>query len=323
MKTVSSVKKASEWLRQKLKPLKRVFESDLERAVRKEEFVFFYQPQVNLKTGKVDGVEALLRWHHPQKGMISPAEFIPMLERTKLIHELSPFLFRQSMDDLKKLQELGFKDLTMAVNLSVVQLEDDKLASKLEKQLKKSKINPKFYECEVIETSMMEHVSRQVGVLNELSDLGVQLAIDDFGTGYAGFNYLRRLTVQKLKIDMEFVSSLFEHKNNEIILSAMMELGHRLNLEVLAEGVETKKQEEWLIKNGCDMAQGFYFARPMPFDDLIRFLEQEKTGDAKKDRLVQEIKTTEPVKKQSVKSVQKSKIQMMMVKAKLKKGNAK
>lgn len=268
--------KAKEWLRQKLKPVSKIFESDLERAVRKEEFVFFYQPQIDLKTNNVVGVEALLRWRHPQKGMISPVEFIPMLERTKLINELSGFLFRQSMDDLKILQDLGFKNLIMAVNLSAVQLEDDKLAQKLSKQLKKTKIDPRCYECEITETSMMEHVSRQVAVLQEISNLGVKLAIDDFGTGYAGFNYLRRLSIQKLKIDMEFVSSLFEYKSNEIILSAMMDLGHRLNLTVLAEGVETKKQEEWLRANGCDMAQGFYFARPMPIDDLIHFLTQEK-----------------------------------------------
>lgn len=323
MKTDSSLKKVSKWLHQKLKPVKKVFESDLERAIRQEEFVFFYQPQVNLKTGKVTGVEALLRWRHPQKGMISPAEFIPMLERTKLIHELSLFLFRQSMEDLKRLQEMGFNDLTMAVNLSVVQLEDDELASKLEKQLKKSKINPKYYECEVIETSMMEHVTRQVGVLNEISDLGVQLAIDDFGTGYAGFNYLRRLNVQKLKIDMEFVSSLFEHKNNEIILSAMMELGHRLNLQVLAEGVETKKQEEWLIENGCDMAQGFYFARPMPFDDLIRFLEQEKTDLVKETEVKPKVKAVAPIKTNVPKIIRKSKEETIAKRINAKKGKAK
>ena len=323
MKTDSSLKKVLAWLHQKLKPVKQVFESDLERAIRQEEFVFFYQPQVNLKTGKVVGVEALLRWHHPQKGMISPAEFIPMLERTKLIHELSLFLFRQSMEDLKRLQEMGFNDLTMAVNLSVVQLEDDELASKLEKQLKKSKINPKYYECEVIETSMMEHVTRQVGVLNEISDLGVQLAIDDFGTGYAGFNYLRRLNVQKLKIDMEFVSSLFEHKNNEIILSAMMELGHRLNLQVLAEGVETKKQEEWLIENGCDMAQGFYFARPMPFDDLIRFLEQEKTDLVKETEVKPKVKAVAPIKTNVPKIIRKSKGETIAKRINAKKGKAK
>ncbi len=273
--------KIKDWAKRAVKPVAYVFESDLERAVRKEEFVFFYQPQINLKNNQVIAVEALLRWYHPQKGMISPAEFIPMLEKTKLINKLTPFLFRQSMEDLKRLHEAGFKNLMMAVNLSAVQLEDDKLVQHLSKQVKKFKINPKYYECEITETAMMENIARQVALLQEISDLGVSLAIDDFGTGYAGFNYLRRLNIQKLKIDMEFVSSLFEHKNNEIILSAMMDLGHRLNLSVLAEGVETNKQEAWLKENGCDMAQGFYFARPMPFDDLIRFLEQEKAATSR------------------------------------------
>ena len=280
MKITSHLKQGSMWLHQVLKPVKQIFESDLERAIRKGEFVFFYQPQVHLKTGKVIGVEALLRWRHPQKGMIAPAEFIPMLERTKLINELSVFLFQQSMDDLRTLSNAGFKNLTMAVNLSAVQLEDKKLASKIDKCLKKSKINPKFYECEITETAMMENMASAVEILNEISDLGIKLSIDDFGSGYSGFNYLRRLNIQKLKIDMEFVSALFEHKNNEIILSAMMDLGHRLKLEVLAEGVETKKQEEWLMKNGCDMAQGFYFARPMPLNDLMHFLECELSDNS-------------------------------------------
>lgn len=288
MKITSYSKKTSIWLHQIFKPFKQMFESDLERAIRKNEFVFFYQPQVNLCTGEVIGVEALLRWRHPQKGMIAPAEFIPMLERTKLINELSMFLFQQSMEDLRTLHDAGFKKLTMAVNLSAVQLEDKKLSSKLDKCLKKLKVNPKFYECEITETAMMENMIGAVEILNEISNLGVKLSIDDFGSGYAGFNYLRRLNIQKLKMDMEFVSALFEHKNNEIILSAMMDLGHRLKLEVLAEGVETKKQEEWLIKNGCDMAQGFYFARPMPLNDLIHFLECEISDNSKEHEVLNE-----------------------------------
>lgn len=320
MKTTYSFKKVSEWCQQKLKPLKRVFESDLERAIRKEEFVFFYQPQVNLKTGKVVGVEALLRWCHPQKGMISPVEFIPMLERTKLINELSPFLFHQSMCDLKKLHEVGHTGLTMSVNLSAIQLEDDKLVSKLDKGLQKSKINPKFYECEITETAMMENVSSAMAILNDISNLGVKLSIDDFGSGYAGFNYLRRLNIQKLKIDMEFVSSLFEHTNNEIILSAMMELGHRLNLEVLAEGVETKKQEEWLIENNCDTAQGFYFARPMPIDDLIHFLSQERTEKSKSAELVSDLKTSAKNKKIQIQKVSNNKVQTRVKCSRTKKG---
>lgn len=278
MKQVLNTKKCADIVKRVFKPISRLLETDLERAVRKEEFVFFYQPQLDLKTGKVKGVEALIRWHHPQKGMINPADFIPMLERTKLINQVTPFLFRQTMDDLKALQEMGFHDLFMSVNLSAVQLEDDKLAAKLTRQLKKSGILAKNYECEITETSVMENVSRALAILQQISDAGVILSIDDFGSGYASFDYLRRLSIQKLKIDMTFVSSLFEHENNEIILSAMIDLGHRLKLEVLAEGVETKKQEEWLQKNGCDMAQGFYFARPMCFEDLVTFLKHELKG---------------------------------------------
>ncbi len=275
MKQIPIVKKYADTVKRALKPVFRLLETDLERAVRKEEFVFFYQPQIDLKSGEIMGVEALIRWCHPQKGMINPADFIPMLERTKLINQVTPFLFRQTMDDLKALQKMGFNDLFMSVNLSAVQLEDDKLASKLTRQLKKSGVSAKNYECEITETSVMENVSGAVAVLQQISDAGVRLSIDDFGSGYASFDYLRRLNIQKLKIDMTFVSSLFEHENNEIILSAMIDLGHRLKLDVLAEGVETKKQEEWLQKNGCDMAQGFYFARPMCFDDLVTFLKNE------------------------------------------------
>lgn len=275
MKQMPIMKKYIEIVKRTLKPICRLLETDLERAVRKEEFVFFYQPQVDLKSGKIMGVEALIRWRHPQKGMINPAEFIPMLERTKLINQVTPFLFRQTMDDLKTLQKMGFNDLFMSVNLSAVQLEDDKLAAKLAKQLKKSGISGKNYECEITETCILENVSGAIAILQQISDAGVVLSIDDFGSGYASFDYLRRLNIQKLKIDMGFVSSLFEHDNNKIILSTMIELGHRLKLDVLAEGVETKKQEEWLKKNGCDMAQGFYFARPMCFEDLVAFLKSE------------------------------------------------
>lgn len=270
------MKKYWNQLKKKMHPLSFLLESDLERAVRKDEFVFFYQPQLDLKIGKITGVEALLRWRHPHKGMINPAEFIPMLEKTKLINKLTPFLFRQTVQDLKFLHDSGFKNLQMAVNLSAVQLEDKKLAGLLKRTLDKYKVHPKFYECEITETAMMENMAAELAVLQDISDLPVSLAIDDFGAGYAGFNYLRRLKIQKLKIDMEFVASLFEHPNNEIILSAMIDLGHRLKLQVLAEGIETKKQEEWLTRHGCDMGQGFYFSRPLPINDLITYLKNEK-----------------------------------------------
>lgn len=263
-------------------PVRLFFESDLERAVRKEEFVFYYQPELDLKTGRVVGVEALLRWRHPDKGMINPGEFIPMLEKTKLINKLTPFLFRQTMEDLTILHQNGYKDLFMSVNLSVIQLEDSKTITSLKRMLQKYKIDPKQYECEITESCMMENLPEDLAVLKEVNDMKVRLSIDDFGTGYASFDYLRKLSIQKLKIDMEFVSSIFDHKNNEIVLAAMIELGHRLKLQVLAEGIETKRQEEWLKKNKCDLGQGFYFSRPLPLNELIMFLKNEKKPSQKK-----------------------------------------
>lgn len=259
-----------------LNPLKFLFESDLERAIRREEFVFFYQPELDLKTGKTIGVEALLRWKHPSKGMISPALFIPALEKTKLINKLSPFLFRESMQDLRRLHNMGFASLFMSVNLSVVQLEDKKIVSLIKRNLQKFKIPPKFYECEITESSMIENLPTELAVLDEITHLKVRLSIDDFGTGYASFNYLRQLSVQKLKIDQEFVASVFDHKNNEILLASMIELGRRLKLTVLAEGIETQKQLEFLKKNNCELGQGFLFSRPLPFDELVLFLKNEK-----------------------------------------------
>lgn len=257
-------------------PWRFLFESDLERAIRKEEFVFFYQPEIDLKTGKTVGVEALLRWKHPTKGMIAPMCFIPQLEKTKLINRLSPFLFRSSMHDLRRLHDMGFSTLFMSVNLSVVQLEDKKLVTLLKRHLQKFNIPPKFYECEVTESSMIENLPQEVAVLGEINHLKVRLSIDDFGTGYASFNYLRQLSVQKLKIDQEFVASAFDHKNNEILLASMIELGRKLKLTVLAEGIETRKQWEWLTKHECELGQGFYFSRPIPFDELVLFLKNEK-----------------------------------------------
>lgn len=259
-----------------LNPLKLIFESDLERAIRREEFVFFYQPEIDLKTGKAVGVEALLRWKHPTKGMIAPGSFIPVLEKTKLIKKLSPFLFAQSMKDLRRLHDMGFKNLFMSVNLSVVQLEDKRLISLLKRNLQKYKIPSKFYECEITESSMIENLPEEVAVLAQINQLKVRLSIDDFGTGYASFSYLRQLHVQKLKIDQEFVASSFDHKNNEILLASMIELGRRLKLTVLAEGIETQKQLEFLKNNNCELGQGFYFSRPLPFDELVLFLKNEK-----------------------------------------------
>lgn len=251
-------------------------ESDIERAIRKNEFLFYYQPEIDLKTGKTVGVEALMRWYHPEKGLIPPMEFIPLLEKTGLIKKLTPFLFSQTMQDLNTLNKLGFKNLFMSVNLSIKQLQDSSLLNVIKTNLKKYKIKPSNYECEITESEAFTDLSADLQVLQKIDKLKLRLSLDDFGSGYASFDYLRALSIHKMKIDREFIATVFDHEKNEIILSSIIELGHKLNLLVLAEGIETKEQEKWLKKQKCDMVQGFYFARPMPLPELITFLKKNK-----------------------------------------------
>lgn len=249
-------------------------ESDIERAIRKNEFLFYYQPEVDLKTGAVTGMEALIRWKHPDKGLIPPMEFIPLLERTGLICKLTPFLFSQTMKDFKTLNDMGFKDLFMSVNLSIKQLEDPHLLKTIKTNLKKYKIHPNQYECEITESAAITNMRADLCVLRKIDKLKLRLSLDDFGSGYTSFNYLRSLSVHKIKIDREFIATVFDHPKNEVILSSIINLGHQLKLSVVAEGIETKEQEKWLKKNKCDLGQGFYFARPMPLADLITFLQK-------------------------------------------------
>ncbi len=251
-------------------------EDEIDRAIRKKEFVFYYQPEYDLSTKKILGLEALLRWNHPVRGLVSPMEFIPLLEKSKLIHKLTPFIFNQALKDLKEIKKNGFDQLFMSVNLSVVQLQDPALLTVIKRSLNKYQIDPGFLECEVTETAMVENFIDALLVLNKIDDLKIRLSIDDFGAGYSSFNYLRELNVHKLKIDREFIRTLFEKKSNETILSAIINLGHNLNLTVLAEGIETVKQENWLKKYGCDVGQGFLFSKPLPLPILLNFLLTHK-----------------------------------------------
>ncbi len=251
-------------------------ESDIERAIRKNEFLFYYQPEIDLKTGRVTGVEALIRWFHPEKGLIPPMEFIPLLERTGLIKKITPFLFSQTMKDLRTLNDMGFRNLFMSVNLSPKQLQDPLLLNVIKNNLKKYKIKPAQFECELTESADISDLPADLQVLNKIDKLKLRLSLDDFGSGYTSFNYLRALTIQKIKIDREFIATIFDHPKNEMILSSIIELGHKLKLQIVSEGIETQDQEKWLKKHKCDLAQGFYFARPMPLEDLIVFLKKKK-----------------------------------------------
>ncbi|MBR6412882.1 MAG: EAL domain-containing protein [Alphaproteobacteria bacterium] len=245
--------------------------TDLKRALTHNEFVFYYQPEWDLKTGKIKGVEALIRWESPS-GIIPPNEFIPILEETGMINSFTPFLFSQTLNDLRELHTLGFSDLFMSVNLSAVQLRDPKLVETAQKNLEQYAILPEYLECEITENKFVGKEPIELETLKGLKKMGIRISIDDFGSGHASFNYIKNININKIKVDIEFIRDLFEKEANQTIMRTIIELGHSLNLSVLAEGVEKPEQEKWLCENGCDYAQGFLFSRPLPLPMLISFL---------------------------------------------------
>jgi len=245
--------------------------TDLKRALMHNEFVFHYQPEWDLRTGKIRGVEALMRWESPN-GIIPPNDFIPILEETGLINSFTPFLFSQTLNDLRELHTLGFSDLFMSVNLSAVQLRDPTLVEIIQKNLDQYDIVPEDLECEITENKFIGKESVEFETLRSLKKMGIKLSIDDFGSGHASFNYIKNINIDKIKIDIEFVRDLFEKEANQTIMRTIIELGHALNLSVLAEGIEKPEQEKWLCENGCDYAQGFLLSKPLPLPMLISFL---------------------------------------------------
>ena len=254
---------------------KTVSESDLKRGLKKDEFVFYYQPEFDLKTGEIIAVEALMRWNAP-KGIIPPNEFIPVLEQSGLIKDFTEFLLRQTLTDLKEIQKQGYLNLKMAVNLSAIQLKEKDLVETICKILEETKTESKSLECEITESQQLVLPEMQATVFKKLQEAGIAISIDDFGTGYSSFNYLRYLNASKLKIDCDFVRTLEEDPQNKKILPLIIKLGHDLGIPVLAEGIETTEQKEWLEKNGCDFGQGFWFSRPLPLEQLLSFLEKKK-----------------------------------------------
>lgn len=255
---------------------KKITPEVLKKALKNDEFVFYYQPEFDLKTGQATGVEALMRWVNNRRGIVPPNEFIPVLEKSGLINEFTQMILKKTLDDLHKIHESGFRQFHMAVNFSVVQLKQPKTARLIQTALENAHINPSFVECEITESQEIDEELLNSDVFKKLEQLNVALSMDDFGTGYASFNALKNLNIKKLKIDIDFIRELFTKEKNKKIVSSMIKLGHDLGLPVLAEGIETTEQKEWLEKNGCDLGQGYWFSRPLPLDQLIAFLKKNK-----------------------------------------------
>ncbi|NHN32483.1 EAL domain-containing protein [Paenibacillus agricola] len=242
-------------------------EASLRKALEHEEFRLYYQPQVDIKTGEIKGVEALIRWQHPERGLVSPAEFIPLAEETGLILQIDEWVLHTAVRDNKRWQALGLPAIRVAVNLSPQQFSNERLVEIVSKTLEESGLDPKYLELEITETMTMD-VEHTIPKLKQLHDLGVQISIDDFGTGYSSLNYLKKFSIDRLKIDQSFVRDIISDRNDADIVGTIIAMAHNLGLEVIAEGVEEKDQLRFLQYQKCNEVQGYYFCRPIPSSEL-------------------------------------------------------
>lgn len=250
--------------------------NSLHLAIQRKEFILNYQPQVNAQTGEIVGVEALIRWNHPQKGLISPGVFIPLAEKNGLINHIGQWVLQEACEQNNKWQKMGLKPIKMAVNLSLGQFLNPNLVEIVENILKKTQLDPAYLELEITESIATYDVEYITSTLNRLKDLGVTISIDDFGTEYSSLSRLRIMPVDKIKIDMRFTQGIYRGTKDESIIKVMLQLGKTFGLKVLAEGVENEYQLRFLKENQCDEIQGFYFYKPMPAEELELILRGNK-----------------------------------------------
>ena len=249
-------------------------EKDLRQALDNDEFYLVYQPQLDLHSGRIVGAEALLRWNHPEKGLVSPDEFIPLAEEVGLIEPLGEWVLRSACRQNKAWQEAGHPSIRIAVNLSVNQLKQSDFIAILDRVLQETRLDPLWLELELTESLVMEDAEFSGEVLANISERGIHLAIDDFGTGYSSLSYLKNFTVDRIKIDRSFVGQLPLDLNDSAIVETILAMAKALNLEVVAEGVETIEQLEFLKNRGCQSAQGYYLGRPVVADDFVDFFKE-------------------------------------------------
>ncbi|EXI77864.1 MAG: Bacteriophytochrome cph2 [Candidatus Accumulibacter appositus] len=252
-------------------------ETGLRRALERSELELFYQPKVELQRGQVVGAEALIRWRHPLLGMVSPAEFIPLAEETGLIVPIGQWVIETACAQLKAWQNEGLPDISVAVNLSARQFEQDDLPNAVAQALQRSGIVASDLELEVTESAVMLNPERTVCILRELKRIGVRLALDDFGTGYSSLNYLKRFPIDTLKIDRSFVRNITTEPDDAAIAVAVISLAHSLKRRVVAEGVETESQLRYLHRHRCDEMQGYYFSSPLPVHELADLLRSGRS----------------------------------------------
>jgi diguanylate cyclase (GGDEF)-like protein len=253
-------------------------EMDLREALEKNEFFLLYQPTLDLATMQPNGVEALIRWRHPQRGLVQPDDFVPVLEDTGLICEVGRWVLMEACAQTARWRTAGY-DIAIAVNVSGRQLDDDQVLHDIRNALSASELPPTALTIEITETALMRNVEETAARLGALKELGVRIAIDDFGTGYSSLSHLSRFPVDALKIDRSFVSSLENNEEGETLIRTLVQLGKTLSIETFAEGIERQRELLLLKDEQCDSGQGFLFARPLDLAGVQAFLEQSQSGD--------------------------------------------
>jgi EAL domain-containing protein (putative c-di-GMP-specific phosphodiesterase class I) len=249
-------------------------ESRLYRALGKNEFLLHYQPQFDLRIKRMTGVEALVRWRHPEGGLIPPDAFIPILEDTGLIVPVGAWILHTACAQNKQWQDAGLPPVRVAVNLSATQFQQPGLVQSVRSALESTGLSPEYLELEITENIAVHNEESVIAVLAELRALGIGIAIDDFGTGYSSLSYLKRFPIDKLKIDQSFLRDYQPSAPDDGIIRAIIAMAGSLNLKVIAEGVETREQSDFLRANGCDEVQGYFYGKPMPGGDLVALMRQ-------------------------------------------------
>ena len=245
-------------------------ETELRMALERNEFRLYYQPKVDLETGKIEGVEALIRWEHPEEGLISPINFISIAEETGLIIPMGEWVLRTACLQNREWINAGLLPTVMSVNLSVRQLYQPNIVDIVRQILKETELSPEYLELEITESMMMDK-DQSLDAIMELKRLGVQVSLDDFGIGYSSLHYLHEFPIDKIKIDQSFIRNCTSDLNNATIVKMIIAMAHHLKIKVVAEGIETKNQLIFLQENSCNHGQGYFFSKPLPPEELIQY----------------------------------------------------
>lgn len=253
--------------------------NQIRRAIEEEQFILHYQPIINMKDNTINGAECLLRWFHPEKGYIPPMDYIPLIEETGQIFDITSLILKMAFEQKKTLNEKGYSHLKLAVNISSKSLIKGGLDKEIAKLLEEYKIKPEEIIIEITETSFMRNLEGCIYTLTKLEEMGIEIALDDFGTGYSSLAQLKRLPIHNVKMDQEFINTMKKHSEEEVVVKSIIDLAHTLGLKIIAEGIETEEQQEILLDSQCDFGQGYYLGKPMDAESFEKVLIKDKKVD--------------------------------------------